>query len=281
MMRMKGMHIVGMLACVFCLFTGVVESRAQVSPARIDTLAAGEGEWGLELDFYRAVIRVHAVADTDEIVVRSALLDYDRYAASPVADDSLAPLRLDGVPELEKHRGEEGIGISNATQREIVYLQIFLPRKANLKISTTHLGDFRVLDLEGNLDLSNYSGDIYLRDPGGAVSARTVRDGSITAEYLTEAPSEPVVMTTYSGDITLLLPHEPSLDLRMKTDLGELRSYFSLSDRQREEVVPFTSKEGGERRTVTAYWVEATLGGGGPLFLLQTVRSDIVIRRSR
>ena len=241
-------------------------------PASIDSV-------NLELDFYRAIIRVTAGdPEAGTLFIKSAILDYNRFQDMGRPRDSLQQFNMNKMPSLEVTTGDSEIRIFNSRHRDIVYLEMTVPAGISIKASTVHFGRFDIENINGNLDLKNYSGNIYLYDAGGSISARTIRDGSIYADFTASAPRHPAVLSTYGGDIHVTIPPDAGLNFSMRTELGRLESEFGMEKTMKVTGDSLITPPGG-RQGSSSFWVKSTLNEGGPLYLLQTVRGDILIKR--
>lgn len=270
---------------IFLIFIMVVALPEPVDAQVTNTynyeidIPASTDSVNLELDFYRAIIQITSGNPDDETLhVNSALLDYNRFQDMGRPRDSLQLFNTRQAPNLEIVSGDSEIEISDNLHRDIVYLEISVPPGMSIKATTAHFGRFDIEGVSGNLDLKNYSGNIYLQDTGGSISAQTIRDGSIFAEFRSSVPRQPAVLSTYGGNIHVIILPDAGLDLRMRTELGRLESEFRM-----EKTMDATGDNlittPGLRKGSSSFWVESTLNKGGPLFLLQTIRGDIFIRR--
>lgn len=233
----------------------------------------------IELDFYRGIIHITAGdPDAKALEVKSAILDYDRYSNAENPGDSLQLYKTSSIPDLEIETDGTFIRISNVEQRNIIYIEVALPPSFSVQATTSHFGSFEIRDISGNLDLSNYSGNIYLKDVAGAISAESIRNGAISAEFENIKPQNPVIMTTYGGDLNLSLPAETGADLRMRTELGIVENDFSIDETLQTHDNQVPPPDQNTESPVN--WIDTKLGKGGPLILLQTIRGNIVIKKS-
>lgn len=233
----------------------------------------------MELDFYRGIIHITAGDPNAKVLeIKSAILDYDQYSNAENPEDSLQFFKTNDIPDLDIETDSTSLRISNASQRNIIYIEIALPPSFSIQATTSHLGRFVIREISGNIDLNNYSGNIYLYDVAGAISAQSIRDGSISVSFDKIKPQNPIVLTTYSGNLTLSLPDGTGVDLRMRTELGVIESDFSLdkSLQTNDNQVPPPD----QNTESSVNWIDTKLGKGGPLLLLQTIRGDIVIKKS-
>lgn len=235
----------------------------------------------IRVDVYRGIVAIKATKTEDSILtLYSALINYDQYEASSSSKDSLEKFLTDRNPKLSITQSDGNISISNSTVRDIIYLEVSVPADISVQVSTTHFGDICVKNISGNVDVKNFSGQIILEDLAGSISAQTVRDGSITAIFNEFSPTKPAVMTTYDGDITLMLPDESDINLKMQSELGEIQNDF-LMESEKYSAENVIIKDNGQKRQKSTFWIESSSGKGGPLFLLQTIRKNIYIKKNK
>lgn len=245
---------------------------------RVDLPVENTGR-NLELDFYRGLIHIKAgYPDAKELEIKSAILDYNKYINIENPDDSLQLFKTNSIPDLNIETDSNSIRISNSTQRNIIYIEIAVPPSFSVQASTAHLGRFMIKDISGNLDLNNYSGNIYLHDVAGAISAQSTRNGSISVKFVKIKPQNPIVLTTYGGNLNLSLPAETGADLRMRSELGIVESDFPID--QTLQTSDNLASPPDQNSEPPVNWIDTKLGKGGPLLLLQTIRGDIVIKKS-
>lgn len=255
--------------------------RAQLSNTyNYHVVIPSGGEQGkLSLEFYRGILRIIAGSPgATTLEIKSAVLNYDRYRKAINPEDSLQRYKVNRMPELEIETDNSTVRISNASHRDIIYIEVVVPPSFSIQAVTRHFGRFEIEGIKGNLDLNNFSGNILLRDVTGTLSAQTIRNGSISAWFTKNVPQKPAVITTYRGDITLSLPAESSIDLRLRTELGQVESDFSHKERigvGGDRLIP--SPE--QLPQTPAFWVESKINDGGPLFLLQTIRGNIILKK--
>jgi len=272
--------MIGIVVWVFALPKPVDAQVKNTYSYEIDNPASSDSV-NLELDFYRAIIFIKAGnPGLKSLQAKTAILDYKRFREMGRPRDSLHRFNTNTMANLEVTTGDAKIRISDNLQRDIVYLEITVPPGISIKASTAHFGRFDIEDVSGNLDLKNYSGDINLRNAGGSISAQTIRDGSIFVEYSSRAPQHPAVLSTYRGDIHVLVAEDAGLDLRMRTEMGRLESEFEIDKTMADSGDSLITPPGFQQGS-SSFWVESTLNEGGPLFLLQTIRGDILIKQRK
>jgi len=236
-------------------------------------LPAAPGKMQLTLDFYRAIIHLQAGnPSVSSLEIKSAVLDYNRFREAGDPIDSLDTYQINRNPDLQVAPTDTSIRISNTTQRDIIFIEITLPPAISIKATASQFGRFDLEGITGNMDLKNYTGQINLRDVQGAISAESIRDGSISMYFNKVNPEHAAVVTTYSGDIIISMPQKSGIDIRMQTELGQIKSDFDF-DRSMKQSNTDTIQNSSD------FWLDSQLNQGGPLFLIQTIRGDILLKK--
>lgn len=268
---------------IILLFFPAPKSMAQLSRAyQYDvSLPADPGKTQLTFDFYRAIVHLKAGhPSSSSLKIKSAVLDYNRFRQAGNPLDSLDVYQTELNPDLQIASTDSTIRISNATQRNIIFIEIAVPPVISVKATAAHFGRFNLEGITGNIDLKNYTGQINLRDVQGTVSAESIRDGSISMNFDKVTPVHAAVITTYSGDITLSLPPKAGINIRMRTELGDIKSDFDFNKTMKKKgpVMKQHSSQ-SEQQNSPYFWLDTQLNQGGPLCLIQTIRGDILLNR--
>ncbi len=134
-----------------------------------------------------------------------------------------------------------------------------VPRQVRLERLRTVDGDINVRDIEGSVDARTLNGNIEQVNVAGSVAARAI-NGSIAVSMraLPDAGSS-LRLDTVNGNLDLILPSRPNVNLELSTVAGRVESNYILLA---------SSVPGDTKR-------RARLGRGGILVSLRTVRGNI------
>jgi hypothetical protein len=145
-----------------------------------------------------------------------------------------------------------------------VTYRLRVPRQVRLERLRTVVGSVRVRDIEGVVDARTLNGSIEGINLTGGVVARAI-NGSI-AVSLRALPegAAPVQMETVNGHLYLGLPAEANAHLQLSTVAGRIEGNYAFT----------VSEVPGD-----ASW-RTTLGHGGTLIRLRTVRGNIHVAES-
>ena len=180
---------------------------------------------------------------------------------------------LDLSAEEDKNRVRIGVNSWSRT----IDLEIQVPAGSALQLSSVNDGELVVEGISGELDLSNTNGDITVRDATGPVNANTV-NGDITITFSATMASTPMAFSTLNGDVDLTLPANARLNVRLRSDNGEIYSDFDVALAPKTAQVE-QDRAKGKYRVSIAKELTGKIGGGGPELFLKTFNGDIVLRR--
>ena len=155
-------------------------------------------------------------------------------------------------------------------------LEIHVPPSSALNLSVTNGEEIVVVGIGGELELHNTNGDIRVENAVGPVNANTL-NGDISVTFAGALPGTPMAFSTLNGDIDLKLPRAAKLDVRMRSDHGEIYSDFDVAMTPKAPEVESDRSKGRYRVSVVKE-LTGKIGGGGPELYLKTFNGDIVLR---
>jgi hypothetical protein len=177
---------------------------------------------------------------------------------------------------LEAEESGNRVEIGSRSFAQAIGLRIEVPAASSLELSLVNGEAIVVEGVGGELVLHNTNGDIRVRDARGPVSANTV-NGGIEIRFRGPLPGAPMAFSTLNGDIDLTLPRDAKLDVRLRSDNGEIYSDFDVALSSRAPEVE-SDRTKGRYRVSVAKELTGKIGGGGPEIFLKTFNGDIVLR---
>ncbi len=145
-----------------------------------------------------------------------------------------------------------------------VSYKLRVPRQVRLDHLRTVVGNIRVRNVEGWVDARTLNGSIEEINVTGGIAARTL-NGNIAVSLRSMCDKNaPVQMETVNGQLFLALPADSNAALSLSTVSGHIDSAYTLK----------VSDTPGDSS------LRATLGQGGALVRLRTVRGDIQVVQS-
>ncbi len=193
----------------------------------------------------------------------------------------LKKLSLPGSTGLSVEEDNNRMEIRTRTLKHSVDLVIQVPFSTSLDLSSMMGGEIEVDNVKGEIEVSNMNGTINLMSVSGTVLANSM-NGSIEVTFTEVNPDKPMSFTTMNGDIDVTLPANTKANLKMKTDFGEVYSDFEIDiNRGPQKVEAEPEAEEGRYRIAFNKYNFGAINGGGPEFVLKTMRGDILIRKAK
>lgn len=197
----------------------------------------------------RSEVRIDAVktADTRE------RLDELKIEVEAAADRVAVHTRY---PQGSGSRGRNGHG-------SVAYT-ISIPRSARISKVELVNGALAVEGCTGDMEASTVNGEIQASGPGGNVNLSSV-NGRIEAVMSRLDPARSVDLRTVNGEVRLVLPGNPSANLKASSVNGEITNDFGLAMVKGR----FVGRS-----------MEGQVGGGGASIQLKTVNGKINVSRT-
>ena len=157
-------------------------------------------------------------------------------------------------------------------------VKITVPAKASISIKSTN-GPIALTGVEGNLEVETTNGAVTLTNVSGAIVAHAL-NGGVTATVDRVSADQPMSFTSLNGKIDVTLPASTKAKLRLKTEWGSVYSDFEMKlEAGSNPTVEDTRGENGKYRVKMDRSVTATINGGGPEYLFQSMNGSILIHK--
>ncbi len=165
---------------------------------------------------------------------------------------------VSGTIEIERILGDAEV---KTTSGAIKITQV----KGESIIADTTSGKVTLQEVTGIIEAHSVSGRIKIADSKGVAKSVRTTSGSIWVELkeITESPPD-MVLTSVSGDVTLLLPSNISAEIDVQTTSGRISSEFKI----------MVEGEIEKRR------LRGTIGEGDIRITLKTTSGDIALEKA-
>ncbi|MGA0555912.1 DUF4097 family beta strand repeat-containing protein [Larkinella sp. VNQ87] len=210
--------------------------------------------------------------DGDELIIRAS----SGLEAPPERAKGLKPLYYNAVDNsgigLAVTSESGALKIEKATRKDIDYT-IRVPKKAALLVRQTNWrgGAISISNMDGDLEIKTNNAPITLKSVTGPVVANTT-NGEVNVIYTNLSQEKPSSITTISGIVDVTLPANAKTSLKMRSINGEMYTDFDLGLKNSRDGL---SKVGGGNN------IEGTTNGGGVEIQLNTISSNIYIRKQK
>jgi hypothetical protein len=185
-------------------------------------------------------------------------------------------------------------------------VQIEVPARTNLNLSTVSGNMISVEGVEGEIEATSMAGDIRLRDVAGTVVAHAM-SGDMFVWLRQVLPDKPMSFTSFKGNVDVTLPANVKANFKLRSDQGEVYTDFDVQIQQRTAstsvqvppvppappalpVPPGSSpnprpRPGQRSPRATRIDVDSsiygTVNGGGPEFELRTFNGNVYLRKGK
>ena len=182
-----------------------------------------------------------------------------------------------GTMDLEVSENANSVRIESSSWNKKVNLSVEVPSGVDLVLKGYNDSDLKVSNIQGQLELTSYNGEIGAENISGSVVASTYNgDIKVTFDKITDGT--PMSYSTYNGDIDLTFPSTIKASLKMKTEQGEIYSDFDVNLIKSGPIQKKDTKS-GTYKVVIDEWVKGDINGGGPEFSMKNYNGDILIRK--
>lgn len=170
-----------------------------------------------------------------------------------------------------------GSGYRSMNTEKILIVQV--PVKTSVKLSTINDGDINVEGIEGEIEVTNTNGSVFLKDVSGFAVAHAL-NGDIKASFKAVTPNKAMSFSSLNGTIDVTFPPSIKATLNLKSEQGEIYTDFDVL---MEKTAPKIEEEGRgkRRRVVIEKTMRGTINGGGAEMLFKNFNGDIIIRKAK
>ena len=158
-------------------------------------------------------------------------------------------------------------------------LTIKVPQQFNLRIGTVNHGEISVDNVSGELEVNNVNGAIELTNVSGSAVANTV-NGVVKASFKSVNADTPMAFSTLNGNVDVTFPANAKLNVKLKSDRGDMYSDFDIDVDKTQSKVNRTNQNGMYRVSIDD-WVQGKINGGGREIMMKNMNGNIYIRKAK
>ncbi len=160
-------------------------------------------------------------------------------------------------------------------------LDIQVPAKTDLNLSSVNGGDIEVEGVEGEIVIRNTNGSVRAHNVSGSVVAHSANGGVfVTLRQVT--PGKPLSFTTFNGTVDVTVPPTIKANAKMRSNRGEIWSDIDIKvTPATTNVVEDSRSTGGRYRLRIDDTVNGTINGGGPDLTLTSTNGNIYFRSGK
>jgi len=148
-----------------------------------------------------------------------------------------------------------------------------------LKLNTVNDGNITVSNVSGEMEINNVNGSITVRDVSGSVVANTV-NGPIVVTFKSIDAKAPMAFSTLNGNVDVTFPADFKSNLKLKTDRGGVFTDYEIAVDKSQPQVKKTEENHMYKLNVDS-WIYGKVNGGGPEMMMKTMTGNIYIRKAK
>jgi hypothetical protein len=251
---------------LFCLTKTVAQTQ------EFKTKLANTRDKKVVIEMALADVRIEG-HNSDEVSIAAS----SGFEAPPERAKGLKPLYYSGVDNsgigLSVVTEGNTVKIEKVTRKEVKYT-IRVPRQVAVLFQETNWqggSKVNVSNMDGDLEIRTNGANIVLNKVTGPVVANST-SGDVNVVFSGLSQSKPTAISTISGEIDISLPATVKSNMKLRSINGEMYTDFDLGVKNAKEGL---SKVGGGNN------IEGTTNGGGVEVQLNTISSNIYIRKQK
>lgn len=170
--------------------------------------------------------------------------------------------------ELSGQEQNNEVRVYTDSHRRTVDLTIMVPHDFSLNLYTYDKGIIEVVNVRGEMEISNINGPVRLLDVAGSAVCSTV-DGDILVKFQDITPGVPMAFSSLEGNIDITFPQGADASFKMMSDNGDI---YTENDWVKKIKAPGKS-------SLSQDWSYGEINGGGAEILLKSLNGSIYIRK--
>ncbi len=210
----------------------------------------------------------------DELIISS-----DENDAPPERAKGLKSLYANGTDNtgigLEVTVEGSTISVTKVNKRDGEY-KIKVPKSVSIVVEEMSWhggGDFKISDIEGDVEAKAKTSNIIIRNLNGSVVAHST-SGDIDVTFSKVNAEKPTSITNVSGEVDVTIPTDTKANIKTKSITGEVYTDLDiLTDKKNDPKSKDMKQWGG------GYEAKGTLNGGGVEMRLESISGNVYIRK--
>jgi hypothetical protein len=269
-MKTKSLRVAMTVGLLICAGSALTQNKPEVITV---PLSRPGDPIALEIDLLSARIEVIG-EDRKDVQLSIAVVGGERKIKTPSGTKTLSG--SGGGIDVEEDDNSISVESDSHTSKFDIIARI--PRRADLDLSTVQDGEIVVRDVTGALELENVNGKITATNINGSVIAESVNE-AISIGFSGISTSGATALSSLNGDITVALPPNAGVELRVDSSQGAIESDFEMDVKPTKPTVERKEGRGGVSVRVEDVIV-ATINGGGPVIRLESLNGNIRIGKT-
>lgn len=275
MQIMKKMKISGLVLSGLMMVTNLLAQTGSTETLTVPLSSPGK-QYSLKVQLVTGSIKVTGY-DGKDVVINVTPRGGDE-EERPVVVSGMKRISSSGGFEVTAKEADNNVTVHTGNPSKELDLELKVPQDVKLKVGTVNDGEVIVENLSGELEVNNVNDRITLTNVSGSVVANTV-NGDINVTFKTIDPNAPMAFTTLNGDVNVTLPADAKVNLKVKSDNGDVFSDFDIDiDKTPAKIDKVT--EPGLYKIKKDDWVYGKINGGGPEMIMKNMQGDIYVKKA-
>jgi hypothetical protein len=159
-------------------------------------------------------------------------------------------------------------------------LELRVPLRTNLELSSVNGGTITIENVEGELEIQNVNGAVVLTNVAGSVVANST-NGGVTATLSRVMVDKAMAFTSLNGKVDVTMPANIKANLKMRSDNGDVFTDFDVQLRQGTPGSAGPARNNGKYRVEVNRAIFGSVNGGGPEIELRSFNGSIFLRKGQ
>jgi DUF4097 and DUF4098 domain-containing protein YvlB len=276
--KMKTPRILALVALVACsTLSGTLLAQNDMKEQLTVPLSDPGKPGTLVVSLIRGSIRVTG-APGNQVVI-DAISKQDKPEKKEETVDGMKRISKSNAMDITATEDKNVVNVTSKLFHKAMELNIKVPQKFTLKVSTINDGDITIENVDGEMEITNVNGDIRMTNISGSAVANTV-NGLLKANFKTVDAKSPMAFSTLNGNVDVTLPATAKFDVKLKSDRGEIYSDFDVDVDKTVPQATRTAKDGMYKVSVED-WVKGKVNGGGSEIMMKNMNGNIYVRKAK
>ncbi|GAB4186407.1 MAG: hypothetical protein OHK0057_29780 [Thermoflexibacter sp.] len=273
------------LACVVFGVQGLYAQNVLVTGSASSPRSGRSGEYKVKFGGSAKDRRLEIYLDKANLSIEGyngdeLIITTDRVETTPERAKGLKSLYANGTDNtgigLEVVSEGSTIKVTKVNKRDGDF-KIKVPKNVYLVVEEMSFhggGDFKISDIEGNIEVQSKTADIVVRNLNGSLVAHST-SGSIDVVFSKVNLDKPTSITNISGEVDVTLPSDTKANIKTKSISGDVYTDLDIQTEKKndEKSKGMTSWKHG------SYEAKGTLNGGGVEMRLESISGNVYIRK--
>jgi len=212
-----------------------------------------------------------------DVVIITASLQHKTQQSDPVRSNNKMKRIYTHSIQLSATEKDNKVIVKTNSEVNTINLDIKVPQRFSVNIKSIDQGNIDVVNLNGEMEISNNDGDVKILRASGSAVINTL-DGDIFVKFIEVSADVPMAFSAMDGTIDVTFPEDLKAFLKIKSDYGKIFSDFEMTIEKRK-LKTEKSDDTGIYKVSLEDWTCGRINGGEAEIRLNSVDGNIFIRK--